>query len=202
MKEFWDKRYAEEIFAYGKEPNEFLKEEIGKIPQGRILLPCDGEGRNGVYCASIGWNVLSFDQSESGKNKAMLLAKEKSVSIEYLVSDIENLDLSSQSFDCIALIYAHFPSHLRQAYHRKMISYLKPGGHLILEGFHKNQIEYQKTQQSGGPKEVDMLFSKEELIGDFQNMKILRLSEEEVDLREGIYHLGKAFVVRLRAELN
>ncbi len=202
MKEFWDKRYAEEIFAYGKEPNVFLKDEIAKLPKGKILLPCDGEGRNGVYCASMGWDVLSFDQSENAKTKALLLAKEKSTKIEYLVSDIENLHLPLQSFDCIALVYAHFPANLRQAYHRKILSYLKPGGQLILEGFHKNQLEYQKTQKSGGPQDLGMLFSKDELIDDFLNMQIIQISEEEIELNEGPYHLGKAFVVRFRASLG
>ena len=56
MKEFWDTRYAEIDFAYGKTPNTFFKDSIDKLTPGKLLLPADGEGRNAVYAATKGWD--------------------------------------------------------------------------------------------------------------------------------------------------
>ena len=113
MKEFWDERYAEEQYVYGEEPNEFFKEQLDRLEPNRILLPADGEGRNGVYAAEKGWDVYAFDISNKGKEKADQLAKRKGVSINYEVGPLEEMDYSPESFDVIALIFSHFPPDLK-----------------------------------------------------------------------------------------
>ncbi|MCB1141383.1 MAG: class I SAM-dependent methyltransferase [Leptospiraceae bacterium] len=197
MNDFWNQRYSSEAFAYGEEPNSYLKEKISRLEVGRVLFPCDGEGRNGVFAAGQGFEVVSFDSSEKGKEKALGLAKKKNVSLTYLLQSLEETRFKDSEFDGLVLIYAHFPPHLREAYHRKMSSTLKKGGFLILEGFHKKQIENQKTYNSGGPGNPDMLFSKEELLSDFSDFEFLEFLETEVDLMEGEFHKGKAFVIRI-----
>ncbi len=87
MKEFWNDRYSSEEFIYGKEPNKFFKSEIDKLLPGKLLLPCEGEGRNAVYAAKLNWTVDAFDQSEKGKEKCEALADENNVSINYTVAD-------------------------------------------------------------------------------------------------------------------
>jgi len=122
-----------------------------------------------------------------------LLADAKNVTINYMVQDFHNFECEHHSFDCIALIFVHIPKKLRNIFHNKMLNYLKPGGNIILEGFLKQQI----NNHSGGPKNSDMLFSKEELAKDFETLNKIDISEHELMLNEGAFHLGKANVIRL-----
>tara|TARA_X000000950_G_scaffold260222_1_gene329392 strand:+ start:219 stop:527 length:309 start_codon:yes stop_codon:yes gene_type:complete len=85
MKEFWDARYAQETYVYGKEPNNYFKKTLNLLKPGKILLPAEGEGRNAVHAASLGWEVFAYDFSEFAYKKAMKLAREKEVSINYQI---------------------------------------------------------------------------------------------------------------------
>lgn len=104
----WNERYSEEEFAFGTQPNNFLKEQIEQLEPGSILFAAEGEGRNAVYAAQLGWKVSAFDISIKGQKKAIRLAAEKSVSIDYQVGELDQLDFKPNQFDAIALIYAHF----------------------------------------------------------------------------------------------
>src|SRR5690606_3132220 len=114
MKAFWNERYSQQAFVYGESPNDYLKEKLRAIPPAKILLPCEGEGRNAVYALQSGWQVSAFDQSEAGKQKAELLARKNNVEIKYTVSDLENIKFPEASFDALALIYAHFHQDSRR----------------------------------------------------------------------------------------
>lgn len=195
MIEFWNERYAKEEFVYGTEPNAFLKEKLENLAKGTIILPCDGEGRNAVYAANLGWEVNAFDFSTSAKEKANALAKEKGVSLNYEIADIHEKDFEEGSADVVALIYAHFPEELRKVGHQKAVKWLKPGGKLILEAFNPKQI----NNDSGGPKIADMLYTKEILREDFKDLKIDYLEIMETTLSEGKFHEGTADVIRLIA---
>lgn len=197
MKEFWDKRYSDETYAYGESPNLYFMEKIAGLKPGRILLPAEGEGRNAVYAALRGWKVTCFDISENGKKKAEHLAEKNGVHIKYILSSVEEIDLKDQSFDVIALIFAHFPIGARQIYHKKFSDYLKPQGHLILEAFSKKHHQFQKSNpKAGGPREESMLYETRMLISDFPDYDLLELYETDVELNEGLYHVGPASVVR------
>ncbi|GGX10148.1 class I SAM-dependent methyltransferase [Aquimarina muelleri] len=197
MNQKWNDRYKDVEFAYGKEPNIFFKEWLLKLEPGSILMPADGEGRNGVFAAKSGWKVDAFDISIEGKNKALQLAKENNVSINYIVEDLDLLQYKKETFDAIGLIYAHFPAEKKAIFHKKLNTYLKPGGVVILEGFSKNHLSYNKQNPKvGGPKDLDTLFSEAEIIHDFKNYEILLLKEEEILLNEGKYHIGKGSVIR------
>ena len=203
MKEFWDNRYAESEFAYGTEANDFLKEKLLTLPVGKILFPADGEGRNAVYAATLGWKVTSFDISEEGRNKALLLATNKQVEIDYHVGSLENLNFKKEQFDAIAFIFAHFPSAIKSNYHQTIAGFLKPGGVVIFEAFSKKHIEYNSVNEKvGGPKDIDTLFSIDEIKKDFLNFDIIELSEQVVELNEGKYHVGKGSVIRFVGKKN
>jgi SAM-dependent methyltransferase len=193
----WDERYKEQQFAYGKEPNLFFKEWLPKFKPGILLMPADGEGRNGVYAAQLGWKVTSFDQSEEGRSKALLLAKENEVTVEYIVGDLGELKFESEAYDAIGLIYAHFDADKKSRFHKKLSGYLKQRGIIILEAFSKTHLNYINLDPNvGGPKDIDMLYSKSEIMADFENYEILLLEEKEIVLNEGKYHNGKGSVVR------
>ena len=75
MKQFWDERYGDDEYAYGTKPNTWFAEQLARMAQGRLLLPAEGEGRNAVYAAKLGWEVTAFDISAAGRDKAMRLAE-------------------------------------------------------------------------------------------------------------------------------
>lgn len=203
MKQLWNERYQQKEFAYGTEPNAFVKEQLPNIPLGTALFPAEGEGRNAVYAATLGWNVSAFDQSEEGKKKALLLAEQNNVSIDYEVNELENISYPKNSFDALVLIYAHFQEENRADYHKKLTGFLRSGGVLILEGFSKKNLEYVALNPTvGGPKDIRMLFSIDDLKSDFDNFDIISLKEEEVYLNEGLYHNGKGSVIRILARKN
>lgn len=193
MNEFWNERYANEEYAYGIEPNQFFKEALEKRTPGKILFPAEGEGRNAVFAAKMGWEVTAFDPSTEGKRKAESLAFENGVEIKYNLSNYEEVEFPSESFDCIVLIFAHIHPLKRKEYHKKMVSFLKPGGTLILEGFSKKQI----NKNTGGPRNIDMLYSREELESDFNHFTEIAVSETDIHLDEGLYHQGTAAVIRV-----
>ena len=193
----WDERYKSEDFAYGKEPNLFFKECLSQYPLGAILMPADGEGRNGVFAARLGWRVTSFDISKEGRSKALQLAEEYQVELDYKVGRLEQLSFETNSFDAVGLIYAHFAEADKPIYHKMLNNYLKPGGLIILEAFGKKHLNLvNQDSKVGGPKELGMLYSKDELLNDFRGFEVLMLTEEEVLLNEGKYHNGKGSVIR------
>lgn len=193
MNDFWNERFGSEDYAYGTEPNQFYKEQLGKLAPGKILFPAEGEGRNAVFAAKQGWNVTAFDPSIEGKRKAEKLASLNRVSIDYQIDNYEFVDFPQESFDCIVLIFAHMHPFKRKEYHQKLMSFLKPGGTLILEGFSKKQI----NNDTGGPRDVNMLFSKEELQSDFGLFSDLDIQETDVVLNEGPFHKGTSSVIKI-----
>jgi SAM-dependent methyltransferase len=197
MREFWEQRYSEDAFAYGETPNLFLQQEILKLVPQSILFPAEGEGRNAVYAAQLGWDVTAFDISEAGRNKALQLANRHNVNIDYQVGNLEELELPAERFDAMALIYAHFPAAIKSSMHKALDKMLRPGATIIFEAFSKANLAYvDKNPGIGGPKDVDTLFSMEEIAADFGHYEHLLLEEQEVLLQEGKYHNGIGKVVR------
>jgi len=193
----WDDRYRTEEFAYGEQPNNYFKEQLDQLNPGTILFPAEGEGRNAVFAAKHGWKVSAFDISAEGKNKAIQLAESNRVSIDYQVGELQHLDYQEEQFDAIALIYAHFPAEIKSVYHKRLDLYLRTGGVVIFEAFSKNHLDYlARNEKVGGPKELDMLFSIEEITADFANYEIVVLEEKEIELNEGVFHNGLGSVIR------
>jgi len=194
----WNDRYKTNDYYYGGKPNVFFKQFIDMTKPGKLLLPCEGEGRNAVYAAVKGWDVTAFDFSETAVEKALKLAKLNKVSIKYFVKDIKSFNYSDYTdyFDVIGVIFAHFKTKERVLFHRNLTGCLNNGGIIVLECFNKNQIGNIKN---GGPKDVDMLYSKEILEKDFDNINIVMLEEKSVMLDEGVGHKGKCNVIRMIA---
>lgn len=193
----WDDRYSKAEFAYGEQPNNYLKEQLEKLDTGTILFPAEGEGRNAVFAAKLGWTVSAFDISAEGKNKAFKLAEANKVTIDYQVGELQSLNYSPGQFDAIALIYAHFPADIKSLYHKTLDTYLRKNGAIIFEAFSKSHIDYlAKNEKVGGPKDIAMLFSIDELKSDFANYEIIELIEKEIELSEGLFHNGRGSVIR------
>jgi len=199
----WNERYSKDEFAYGEEPNQYLKEQLEKLPKGTILFPAEGEGRNAVFAAKLGWSAHAFDISEEGKKKAMHLAEKMQVSIEYQVGFLEELNFEPEQFDAIALIYAHFPANIKSEYHQTLDRFLKKNGTIIFESFSKKHLAYVTANENvGGPKDIDSLFSIDEIKADFPNYTIIELEEKEIELNEGLFHNGIGSVIRFVGQKN
>lgn len=195
---FWDQRYAESDYVYGTAPNVFFAETLATLPPGRLLLPCEGEGRNAVYAAAKGWSVQAFDQSAAGRDKALRLARHQGLDpalIDYQLTDVRHFTPDPTDYDLIALIYTHFAPETRQAFFRQLQHWLRPGGQVLLEAFTPAQLQL----SSGGPKDPQMLYTAELLQHDFQELDILQLEHSRTHLDEGPFHQGEADVVRLLA---
>ncbi|PLW96577.1 MAG: SAM-dependent methyltransferase [Marinilabiliales bacterium] len=194
MKEFWNERYAKESYVYGTSPNAFFKEQLSLLDMGTILLPAEGEGRNAVYAAKLGWDVYAFDYSAQAQHKAIKLSEERRVSIHYEVASFDEITFKPDFFDCIALFFVHVHPDERKTYHRKIVEWLKLGGTLLLEGFSKEQI----NKPSGGPKNINMLFSEKELTDDFNTLRHIEIYDFNTHLDEGSFHQGEASVIRMK----
>ncbi len=193
-REFWDSRFAEKGYAYGTEPNAFLVSQKHLLKPGmQALAVADGEGRNGVWLAQQGLDVLSVDQSAVGLAKARELAAQRGVSIRTEQADLTTWKWPENEFDAVVAIYAHFSPAHRAAMHARMVAALKPGGVLILEAFTPKQLEY----KTGGPQDPAMLYTADMLRGDLAGGERLLLEEVITGLNEGPYHRGQAAVVRL-----
>jgi SAM-dependent methyltransferase len=193
----WNDRYRAEEFAYGIAPNNYLKEQLSKFAPGHILFAAEGEGRNAVFAAQQGWTVSAFDISEEGKAKALRLAEQLHVTIDYQIGELSLLNYTPEQFDAIALIYAHFPAAIRSSYHQQLNRLLKKGGIIIFEAFSKKHIEYVTANEKvGGPKDIDSLFSIAEIEADFPEYEFIELAEKEIELSEGLYHNGTGSVIR------
>lgn len=193
----WNERYRSEAYAFGESPNDYLKEQLGKLTPGVILFPAEGEGRNAVFAATLGWKAFAFDISTEGRKKALKLAAKYNVTIDYQVGELPELKYDANSFDAIALIYAHFPAGIKSAYHRLLDTYLRKGGTVIFEAFGKKHLGYvAKNPKVGGPRDLPTLFSMEEIKSDFAGYDFIELEEKEVELSEGLYHVGTGSVIR------
>jgi len=172
MENFWDQRYSEPGFVYGREPNEFFRQVVDGLEPGKVLLPGEGEGRNAIYAAGLGWEVSAFDQSGVARQKALKWA------------------------ESLALVYVHLPPQTRQTVHRNFASCLNPGGTIMLECYHKSQLNY----NTGGPRVEEMLYREEDLMEDFSHLEILQCERRIRDINEGEYHDGKSSIIRFIAK--
>jgi hypothetical protein len=197
MSSFWDERYSTAEYAYGREPNEYLKAKLQGVEPGKILFAAEGEGRNAVYAVRCGWITSAFDLSSEGKRKTEELAKEYCVAVDYKLGELPSLGYSAGQFDAVALIYAHFPAALKENYCKLLDSYLRKGGTMIFEAFSKDHLRYNRENPKvGGPKEENMLFSTEEISSYFKDHTVLELEQKEITLQEGLYHNGPGSVIR------
>lgn len=194
----WDERYSAEEFVYGEAPNEFLRGNLGRLPVGRTLCLAEGEGRNAVFLAEAGHDVLAVDQSAVGLAKAERLAGDRGVTIRTEVADLATFDPGEKAWDAVVSISAHLPSAVRRELHRRVASGLRPGGVFILEAYTPAQ---HATAGLGGPPpgQEDMLMSLAALREELAGLEEVHGTELVRDVNEGAFHKGPGAVVQFIA---
>jgi len=191
--ERWQGRYSGPGYAFGKEPNYFLKSCMQLLPRsGRVLAVADGEGRNGVWLAEQGLDVLSIDFSPLAQAKARALAVEKGVSVNFELADVHKWNYPEAAFDAVVEIFTQFSSQdegrLKWAGMRRT---LKPGGLLIIQGYTPKQLQY----GTGGPKQIENLYTRAMLEEAFSDFCDLLIVEEEREMHEGTSHVGMSALI-------
>ena len=189
----WDERYALEGWAFGTDPNDFLREEAHRIPAGKVLCVGEGEGRNAVFLAEEGYEVVGVDRSQVGLDKAQGLAQERGVFIETVLSSIEDFELTEGEWQGIVSVFFHLPPELRKRIHHSVVRGLAPGGILILEAYTPQQLEF----GTGGPPNIERLPSLAELEEELEGLEFLLARETEREVHEGRLHTGRGSVVQL-----
>jgi len=188
----WDDRYAQDGWAFGTEPNEFLRQQAPLIPPGRVLCLGEGEGRNATFLAEEGYEVVGVDRSQVGMDKAQGLAQEKGVFIETVVSSIEDFELTKGEWQGIISVFFHLPKELRQKVNRSVVEGLAPGGILVLEAYTPMQLDF----GTGGPPDADRLISLETLEKELSGLEVVVALEMVREVHEGRMHTGQGSVVQ------
>lgn len=190
----WDDRYASDDFVYGTEPNTFLTAHAGLLV-GPVLSLAEGEGRNAVFLASLGLEVLGVDRSPVGLAKAQRLAAKRGVTISTEVVDLATYSPPEEAFGSVVSIFGHLPSQVRQALHLRVERSLRPGGLVLLEHYTKAQL----GRGTGGPPDPDWLPSRAEVESEFPHCEPILSREIEREVVEGQFHTGLAAVVQFVA---
>ncbi|MFM1899183.1 MAG: hypothetical protein RL577_1423 [Bacteroidota bacterium] len=194
--EFWNSRFDEAEWAYGTQANDFLRSCLHQPSQAKVLCLAEGQGRNAVYLAKLGFQVSALDYSAVGLERAQALAQSQGVSIETIQADLADYRFVPEHWDGIVSIFGHLPSALRASVNAQLFHSLKPGGFLCMEGYHTDQLNF----KTGGPGHPDLLYTVETLqqeLGDKWSDFIIQKSERVI--KEGPYHNGPSSTVQIWA---
>jgi SAM-dependent methyltransferase len=193
----WDDRYGQDDYLFGEQPNAFLARQKHRLQaRRRALAIADGEGRNGVWLAEQGLEVLSVDGSAVAQEKARRLAERRGVKPTFELADLSTWTWPEAEFDVVAGIFIQFAGpDLRPRIFEGMRRALRPGGLLLLEGYRREQLAY----GTGGPPTVENLYTEQMLHDAFADLEILELVAYDAVISEGSAHAGMSALIDLVA---
>jgi len=191
----WNERYGAAGYAYGTAPNDFLAASAAHIARGRVLALADGEGRNGVHLATLGYRVTSVDASSVGLDKARRLATERGVVIDAVCADLADFEVNPSSWEGVVSIFCHLPPPLRRRVYAQVVHGLVPGGVLVLEAYTPRQL----LHGTGGPSVAELMPTLEALREELAGLEFLHAVETEREIHEGALHNGTSAVVQVIA---
>jgi SAM-dependent methyltransferase len=191
----FDERYAEPGWAYGTEPNDFLREKASRLPTGPVLCLGEGQGRNAVHLAELGHEVVAVDLSGVGLARAQELARSRGVTLTTIQADLATFEMGCGKWSGIISIFCHLPSVIRRTVHRRIPGALAPGGVLLLESYGPSQL----GRGTGGPKVADYLPSLGEILEDLGSLTAEVAREVVREVQEGPFHTGPGSVIQVVA---
>ena len=192
----WNNRYGGGEYLFGKEPNEYFKSKIDSLQPASILLPGEGEGRNAVYAAKLGWQVTALDFSKIALKRAKQFAENENVKIDFRYVHLLNDELPAKTYDVVGISFLHFNGDNKRLVHTKLRNALKTKGIVILECFSEEQMKL----ITGGPRNKGSLYTTDELKEYYHGFEFFELEYKKVLLREGEAHQGEGYVVRMFAQ--
>ena len=191
----WDERYGEPGWAFGTEPNDFLREVAPRLPVGRALCLAEGEGRNATYLAGLGHRVTAVDLSQVGLDKLARLAIERGVHVTRVRADLEAFAIEPGAWDTVVAIFAHLPAAARRAMHRRAALGLAKGGAFAAEYYSPAQAQ----RDTGGPSDPTKLVTLQDLRDELPGLTFEMARALDREILEGRYHNGLASVVQVLA---
>jgi SAM-dependent methyltransferase len=195
-RDFWNHRYSTDELVYGACPNDFLLQMADRLATGGSAIDLGaGEGRNALFLASRGLAVLAVDQSETGLAKARRRAEALGLPLRTQAADLQHFDADRGSVDVVTSLFVHLPQRLRETVHRRVASWLRPGGMFLLEAYAPDQI----GRGTGGPDDVALLASLETIQRELDGLEFEHAASLVRDVSEGLTHTGEASVVQILA---
>ena len=195
-KDRWQQRFSAPGYVFGKEPNAFLKAQAHRLRRGQVALSvADGEGRNGVWLAEQGLDVLTIDFSPGGIAKAQALAKDRGVRLRTELADVTTWRWPNAAYDTIVAIFIFVSPAERPAFFANLKGALKPGGLLLMQGYRPEQVNY----RTGGPPDAARLYTRAILQAGFGDMAQLEIREYDSAISEGTAHVGMSALIDLIA---
>jgi len=194
----WNDRYKAPGYLFGTDPAAFLRREAGRLVAGQTALcVADGDGRNSVFLAEQGLQVMAMDASDVAVGKAQELADTRAVTVNFHVADIATWNWDARQYDVVVGIFFQFAGPaLRDAIFAGMIRALAPGGLLLVHGYTPAQLAH----DTGGPRNLENLYTADLLADRFRDLDILRLEEYEAKLSEGSRHVGRSALIDFVAQ--
>jgi len=191
--DLWNERFGGEDYAYGVEPNDFLREQADRIPPGPVLCLAEGEGRNAVFLAGLGHAVTAVDFSREGLRKAARLAHQRDVALELVEADLASYDLGAARWSGIVSIFAHTPVDVRRRIHAMIPHALRVGGVLVLEAYRPEQL----ALATGGPRDASLMPTLADLRTELAGLDLEIAREANREIHEGRYHAGPSATVQV-----
>ena len=190
----WEERFSGEEYIYGEEANKFLQEASRYLPaSSEIAAYAEGEGRNAVFLAQQGHEVTAYDYAQAGLRKTEALAAKHGVRVKTAQVDLIEAELPVERYDAAVVIFGHFADEVKQHVLDSILGSLKPGGLLIMEVYEKEQIH----RGTGGPKDVNWLYSATELLAWSKRQQLRHFYTGEAERHEGRFHTGRCCVVQV-----
>ncbi len=193
----WDQRFSRSsAYLYGEQPNQWIASALPELPKGaKVLALADGEGRNSVWLAEQGYDVVNIDYSQVGLEKAQHLAQRRGVAIQTEYADLIAYPLPVAHFDAVVCSFFHLPSQYHALVWQKVIDAIKPNGYLLVQVFSHDQLPL----NSGGPKDPDLLYRLEDWQNMLCSMQNQVLQQCQTQLDEGSLHQGVANVINIKS---
>ncbi len=193
----WDERYGTDDYLFGTEPAQFLLDHAGVMaPGSRTLVVADGEGRNSVWLAAQGHDVVAMDASPVGLVKARRLAEQRGVEVDFHEADIMAWEWEPDAYDAVVAVFIQFLSpDDRPAVFAGMQRTLRPGGRLLVHGYRPEQLAY----GTGGPPIAENMYTEELLAEAFEGLHVDRLAAYDAEIVEGTGHVGMSALIDLVA---
>jgi len=194
--DFWNERFQDKEYIYGEKANDFLTDNADLFKSGDAILSLgEGEGRNIVFLAELGYKTRGVDFSKIGRDKALKLAQKRNVEIDYDIADISAYSMGKNEWNSIISIFYPISENIRIPLFQKIKDALKPGGIFLLESYNKKQLDY----NTGGPKDITHLLSLNELTEEFREFNIIQAQDTVRNIQEGNHHNGLSSVTQFIA---
>lgn len=192
----WDNKYqTAKGLLYGDKASDYLATCIKKhqLPIGKAFLPGDGEGRHARFLARLGYDVVACDISHVAVTKAKAEDKREQLILGRVVADAKRPPFAPNSMDLVAVMYVHVPPDERRIILRAAAHLLKNNGHLVLEGFHPDQV----TLLGKGPGRVELAYDPELICGELAPWRMLEAEVTQTTLNDGPGHQGEAYLTSM-----